>query len=274
MGTPDKFSFAGGGVADAYEDLLVPVLFEPWAQHLVSEQDDWTNMRVLDLATGTGIVARLLADRVGPAGTVVGADLNGEMLSVARQRSASYGHDIEFIESPVHPLSALDGEFDAVVCQQGFQFFPNRTAAAGEIYRCLKVGGTALISTWRPVTECGFFGAVCETLESIGETEISNTMRIPFDFITDEELAKPFEASGFCNVSVENVIKPLEVSGGVEQGVSLAYATPIAPKLRALSESAQGQFRDGLARRLTQLKSDGAPMGTMASNLLTARKPV
>ena len=274
MSSPGNFSFAGGGVADAYEDLLVPVLFEPWAHHLLAVQDDWKNKRVLDLATGTGIVARLLAEQVGPAGSVVGADLNGEMLSVARQRSAASGHEIEFIESPVHPLNLSDGEFDVVVCQQGFQFFPDRTAAAGEMFRCLKGGGSVVISTWRPVTECGFFGAVCETLESLGEAEISNTMRVPFDFIAGEELARPFEASGFSNVSVENVIKPLEIAGGVEQAVSLAYATPIAPKLRDLPQAAQIQFRDGLTECLRQLTEDGTTMGKMASNLLTARKPV
>ena len=91
MTQPRAFTFGDNSVASAYDDVLVPALFRPWAVRLVEEHPQWWEGRcVLDLATGTGVVAQLLADQVGPEGRVIGTDINGEMLSIASDAISSW----------------------------------------------------------------------------------------------------------------------------------------------------------------------------------------
>ncbi len=273
MNETQEFRFGDDSVASAYDNALVPVLFQPWAVQLVEEYRPWEGRRVLDLATGTGIVAQLLAGQVGPSGKVVGTDINGEMLTLASKRCVGLTPAVKFIECPAYPLEVSSDSIDFIVCQQGFQFFQDKRAAAQEIYRVLCNGGKIIATTWRPVVECQFFGTICKTLNAIGEPEISDMMRVPFDFMPESELTAHFESAGFVNVLLRRQEQDLVISGGVTHAIEVAYSTPIGPKLRALPDERQVQFRRTLTERLHELSADGITMGRMVSNVLSAEKP-
>lgn len=273
MSKSQEFSFGDDSVAIAYDNVLVRILFEPWANQLVEENMSWEGQRVLDLATGTGIVAQVLANKVGPYGKVFGTDINGEMLSLARKRCAGIIPEEMFIECPAHPLEIESNSIDFVVCQQGFQFFPDKSAAAQEIYRVLCDGGKIIATTWKPVSECQFFGRICDALEEIGETEMSHMMRIPFDFMPESELLAHFENTGFVNVQIRQQELALMLDGVARDGIEVAYSTPIAPKLRALPEERQIQFRNTFKKLLGEMSNGGKIMGRMVSNVLSAEKP-
>lgn len=108
-----------------------------------------TGELALDVACGTGAVTRLLAERVGPTGKVTGLDLNPGMLAVARLAAPS--QSIEWVEGSVVKIPLPDATLDAVVCQQGLQFFPDKAAALSEMHRVLKRGGRLALSCWRSV---------------------------------------------------------------------------------------------------------------------------
>lgn len=271
MSSPE-FSFGDRSVASGYDDVLVPVLFEPWARALVTDHGPWAGQAVLDLATGTGIVARLLADEVGSEGRVMAVDINAEMLALAKQRCADARATVEFIESPASPLNVSDESADTVVCQQGFQFFPDKTAAARELRRVLRAAGRVVATTWCGVSECEYFGRICDALGAIDEPEIATMMRAPFDFMPEGELRGSFETAGFRDVRVERQERPLEVEGGVSRALEMAYATPIGPKLRALSDEKRARFQETLTGLLADTGADGHSMGRMVSNVLLARK--
>ncbi len=273
MNQTQKFSFGDDSVAIAYDNFLVPILFEPWAIRLVDEYQPWKGQRILDLASGTGIVARLLGGQVGPKGKVVGTDINGEMLALAKTRCDGLTPAVQFIESPAHPLEVASDSIDVVVCQQGFQFFTDRRAAAQEIYRVLCHGGKVIVTTWRPVVECQFFGTICDVLNEMGESNISEMMRIPFDFMAESELTANFKSTEFVNVQVSRQEQDLLIEGGVTHAVEVAYATPIGPKLQAMPDERQIQFRKMLTEQLHELSDDGITMGRMVSNVLSAEKP-
>ena len=273
MSETREFSFGDDSVAGAYDNALVPVLFEPWAARLVEEYRPWEGRRVLDLATGSGIVAQLLAGQVGPHGKVLAADINGEMLELARKRCAGLTPPVEFTESPAHPLEIDSDSVDVVVCQQGFQFFPDKRAAAAEVYRVLCDGGRIIVTTWRPVVECQFFGTICNSLNAIGEPEISDMMRVPFDAMPESELTAHFEAAGLVNVRLRQQERDLVIGGGVTHAVEVAYSTPIGPKLLALPDERQVHFKRTLTELLDKLSDDGITMGRMVSNVLLAEKP-
>ena len=148
MATEPDFDFGKGSVAQSYDDVLVPLIFRPWGERLLDEHGPWVGRTVLDLATGTGVVARLLADRVGSDGQVIAADINPQMLHIASDHCAGSGERVRFVESSAHPLEIDSDTVDAVICQQGFQLFPERGQSAVEILRVLRDEGVALVSTW------------------------------------------------------------------------------------------------------------------------------
>jgi SAM-dependent methyltransferase len=128
-------------VAEAYETAFVPAFFAQWAPLLCDAAGVASGHRVLDVACGTGIVARTAADRVAPDGTVVGVDLNEAMLTVARRVRP----DIEFRQSDASALPAADAEFDAVLCQMALMFFPDRAGALREMARVAAPGATVAL---------------------------------------------------------------------------------------------------------------------------------
>lgn len=272
MSKPNDFQFSDKSVASSYDDVLVPLIFDPWARQLLDDFPIWHNCRILDLATGTGIMTRLLAEHIGSEGSIIGVDINSEMLAIAKQKLGQTNANITFTESAAHPLNLPSNSVDVVVCQQGFQFFPDRSAAAKEIYRVLVPDGKAIISTWLPVSECHFFGAICDSLISIGESEIANMMRVPFDFIDRSELMSQFQNAGFKSISVSEKKMPFKVPGGIEEAISVAYATPIGPKLRSLPDEKQQRFRQNTKERLEKLTTDSVAIGQLASNVLEAEK--
>jgi ubiquinone/menaquinone biosynthesis C-methylase UbiE len=272
MSEKQGFSFGDNSVASAYDNDLVRYLFEPWAAQLIEENKPWEGRSVLDLATGTGIVAQLLAEKVGPGGNILGTDINSEMLALAKRRCASLSSIVKFVECPAHPLEVSNSSIDIVVCQQGFQFFPDKLAAAREIHRVLRDGGKILATTWQPVSDCQYFGAICDALISIEETELADMMRVPFDFMPVSELTTNFMAAGFVNVQLRQQTQDLVIDGGLTDAVEVAYSTPIGPKLHALSVERQNQFRKVLNEFLYELCDGGNTMGRMVSNILSADK--
>jgi ubiquinone/menaquinone biosynthesis C-methylase UbiE len=135
---------------EIYEQALVGPIFRPWVEQLLDDVELARGDRVLDIACGTGIVARLAKERLSGTGTVVGVDLSPPMLAMARKVAP----DIDWREGDAGALPLLDNEqFDVVVSQQGLQFFPDKPAAARQMRRALATTGRLAVSTWRPDEE-------------------------------------------------------------------------------------------------------------------------
>lgn len=130
--------------AEAYESKFVPALFAEWAPLLVDAAGVTTGQAVLDVACGTGVVAREAAKRVGATGSVVGLDINEAMLTVARR----LGPDIEWRTADACSLPFPDSSFDAVLCQAGLMFFPDPAGALRQIARVVNETGTVAVQVW------------------------------------------------------------------------------------------------------------------------------
>ncbi|HSO54831.1 MAG TPA: methyltransferase domain-containing protein, partial [Actinomycetes bacterium] len=140
-----------GNAALAYEAHLVPAIFAAWAPRLLGSANPAVGERVLDVACGTGVVARLAAERVGPGGRVAGLDLNPGMLAVARGLPPMPGAPITWQEANAVALPFPEATFDVVLCQQGLQFFPDRPAALREMHRVLAPGGRLALSVYSAI---------------------------------------------------------------------------------------------------------------------------
>lgn len=128
--------------AEFYESAFVPAFFAQWAPMLCEAAGVAPNQTVLDVACGTGIVARTAADLVAPDGRVVGLDLNEAMLTVARRVRP----DIDWRQGAAAALPFPDGSFDVLLCQMALMFFPDRLAALREMARSVTPGGTVAIA--------------------------------------------------------------------------------------------------------------------------------
>jgi ubiquinone/menaquinone biosynthesis C-methylase UbiE len=148
--------------ADIFERILVPAIFDRYARDLIERARPFgPSDRILDLGCGTGIVARLLRDRLGGAARISGLDINPQMIAKAR----SIAPDVDWHEGNAVSLPFSECSFDVVLCQQMLQFASDRYAAVREIARVLAPGGRLIASTWKPRTEQPLWNALGQVAE-------------------------------------------------------------------------------------------------------------
>ena len=185
--------------AEVYEDFLVRWQFRPWTAVLLAEAALLPHQRILDLATGTGIVAREAAPFVGVRGRVVALDINPAMLDVGRSLSEPAGASIEWLEGDAAALPLPDAAFDVVLCQQGLQYFADRPAAAAEVRRVLVSEGRAVLVMWQALEH----NPVQEALNAAGQCRVGVApLATAFSLGDAAEVGKLFESAGFADVTI------------------------------------------------------------------------
>src|SRR5690606_5960003 len=125
-------SARAGNPAQTFEDFYVPSVFRPWTSEILDRARPQAGARVLDVACGTGIVARMVAQQLKGDARVAGVDYNPAMLEVARSASARENVEIEWVEGNAENLPFPDASFDLVLVQQGLQFVSDKARAVGE----------------------------------------------------------------------------------------------------------------------------------------------
>lgn len=272
MSDPTRFQFTNPAVPKAYDEYLVPRLFEPWARLLLDEANVRPGDIVLDVATGPGTVARLAASRIGTSGRVVGTDISRAMLELAKAKPAPTGAaTIEYIESPASPLPGLNNNFDVVFCQQGLQFFPDRLAAMREIRRVLKPDGRVAIAVWGPLDRNKIYSAFHAALLAVAAFELADIITAPFSWPEGSALTSVADQAGFGTTRVLTRSMDLVFEDGLDQAVKAFAGTPVAPAIAALPPDEQGAFFNELRRALTPLLTSGVVRGEMTSNIMIAQ---
>jgi ubiquinone/menaquinone biosynthesis C-methylase UbiE len=187
--------------AETYEQYFVPAMFIPWATILLRYASPQPGERVLDVACGTGIVARLAAPLVGSNGQVVALDINSAMLAVARTLPAPSGATIHWQEGNAMALPSPDDAFDVVLCQHGLQFVPDPAGAVREMRRVLVAGGRALVIVLQALARHPVFEALTESVARHLSLPVSAVMT-PFALYDAGELRAFFTAAGFRKVDI------------------------------------------------------------------------
>lgn len=245
--------------ADTYEREMVPALFGPWVPLLLRAADPRPGERVLDVACGTGVVARRVAPLVGPGGRVVGLDLSPAMLAAARAAADREGAAVAWHEGRAEALPFPDGSFDLVLCQQGLQFVPDRPRAAAEMYRVLAGGGRVAVSAWCGLDRHPFFAALNEVVvRHLGIPALA----APFSLGDADELCALLAGAGLCDVVVEPhamAARFPDPDGFVAMEVDvIAAAVPSAQHLDAAARSAlAGAIAGEMAGPIRDLTRDG-----------------
>src|SRR3954452_18627921 len=200
-----RWQSVGKGAAERYEQLLVPAIFAPWAPTLIEAAAVRPGESVLDVACGTGVVARLAASQVGDTGRVVGLDFTGAMLEVARALPPVPGAPIEWCEASAFAMPLPDAPFDVVLCQQGVQQFADCPAGLREMHRVLRPGGRLAASGWASIEQNPAFAALADAVERHIGPEAASNRRATFAFGDAGELERLVTAASFRGASVRTV---------------------------------------------------------------------
>src|SRR5262249_42355962 len=229
---PERWQLEGDS-AELYERYLVPPVTLPWAVDLVGRVGVDAAERILDVACGTGAVARVAAERVGDGGRVVGVDVNRAMLRIARARVPG----LEWREGSVLALPFADGEFDVVFCQLGLQFFPDRPAALREMRRVLAPCGRLGARVYSSIERNPPAGAPSEALDRQFGEGASRAKRHEHSLADRAELAGLLAATGFADIRVETVSREVRFASA-EEWVRIQFAaTPLAALLEGREPS-------------------------------------
>ncbi len=164
-------------VAEVYESFFVPALFAEWPDRVLAAAGVGAGQRVLDVACGTGILARTALVRVGAGGQIVGLDLNQGMLDVARRKAPML--DWRLGRAEALPFAAES--FDVVVSQFGLMFFQDRTAALREMMRVLRPGGRLAIAVWGALDATPGYAAMVDLLVRLFGEEMASSLRAPYN---------------------------------------------------------------------------------------------
>jgi ubiquinone/menaquinone biosynthesis C-methylase UbiE len=257
----------GGSAPENYQRYFVPVIGGPFAEDLIAEAALRPGERVLDVACGTGVVARLAAERIGPSGTVAALDLNPAMLAVARA-VPSTGAAIRWYETSAESIPLPDGAFDAVLCQLGFQFMADKSAALREMRRVLAPRGRLLVSTPPPNA---FFDVLDDALTQHVGSEAGAFVRMVFSLHDPAIIERLFRDAGFADVNVRTDAKDVRLPEARDFLWHYVHCTPLAGMLANLdAERIAALERDVVERWALWSTADGLEY-TQGMNVAKAR---
>src|SRR5262245_51602811 len=162
--------------AEIYDQFFVPALFQEWTSRVADAAGIRKGNRVLDVACGTGVLTRTVLERVGPAGSVVGLDVNDNMLSVAKAKASA----IEWQKGNAERLPFESDSFDAIVSQFALMFFQDPKAALLEMSRVLRPGGSVAVAVWSTLSDSPGYAAMTELLRRLFGNETAAALEAPF----------------------------------------------------------------------------------------------
>lgn len=269
-----SFAKASTGAMSFYDEIMVPRLFEPWAQLLLDKLNPESGGAVLDVACGPGTVSRLAAQRVGPKGRVTGCDVSPAMLDLARSKaSTEESAPIEYLQCSADALGVPDDTFDLATCQQGLQFFTDRPLALAEMHRVLRPGGRLGISVWCAVEDCPPFLALANALEEVLGTEVADTYKGgPWGFGDAAALARLANEAEFSDVEVRRYELPVVFEGGPGQLFLTLHAASVATTLAQLSDADQQALAAAVEKASRHITVNGVVHSHAASHILTATR--
>jgi SAM-dependent methyltransferase len=272
MATTDRRDAFQGSVPLVYERLLVPLIFQPYADELAARVLASAPGRVLEIAAGTGVVTRALAARLPATTEIVATDLSDSMLDVARAQGTA--RPVTWRQADAMALPFADGRFDAVVCQFGAMFFPDKPHAFAEVRRVLAPGGRFFFSVWDRIEDNDFTLVIMRAVAALfPEDPPSFLERIPHGYHDVAAIRRDLVAAGFADdPTIETVCLRSHAHTAREAAMALCQGTPMRGEIEARRGASLDEATDAAARAIAAHFGQGAVDGRIKAHIVVAKR--
>jgi ubiquinone/menaquinone biosynthesis C-methylase UbiE len=267
MSETDKV-FAGS-IPAFYDKYLGPLIFEPYATDLADRLSDLQEGHVLETAAGTGIVTRALDRALAGKVRVVATDLNQPMLDHAAARLSS--SRVSWKQANALALPFADGSFDAVVCQFGVMFFPDRPAAYREVRRVLKPGGRFVFSVWDRIEENEFAHIATNALAALFPVDPPMFLaRTPHGHHDTGTIRNELHDTAFAHVQVDTVAKRSRAASHRDPAIGYCQGTPLRNEIEARDPGRLEEATDAAAKEIAARFGLGPVDGRIQAHVISA----
>jgi ubiquinone/menaquinone biosynthesis C-methylase UbiE len=269
MAATDKL-FAGS-IPEIYQRFLVPLIFEPYAEDLAARMARVAPRDLLETAAGTGVLTRALAARL-PAARLVATDLNQPMLDLAAARQPD-AKKVTWRQANALALPFADHSFDAVACQFGVMFFPDKVQGYREARRVLKPGGRFLFNVWDRIAENEFADVVTQALATLFPQDPPRFMaRIPHGYHDVEEIRAQLAAAGFSQIAVETLEHTSKAPSPRDPAIAYCQGTPLRNEIEARDPARLDEATTRATEALAQRFGRGAVEGRIRAHVIVAMR--
>lgn len=258
-----------GSIPKIYDTYLVPLIFEPYATDLAQRLASRRLSRVLELAAGTGVVTRAMASTLPGNVDIVATDLNQAMLDHAAAMGTARA--VEWRQADAMRLPFPDASFDAVVCQFGVMFFPDKAKAFAEARRVLKPGGACVFNVWDRIEDNEFADEVTKALEPVFPGDPPRFMaRIPHGYHDRRTIERDLAGGGFTGrAAFDTVTARSRAASPRIPAVAYCQGTPLRNEIEARDAARLNEATDAAAAAIAKRFGQGAVEGRIQAQVVT-----
>ncbi|MGO6719926.1 class I SAM-dependent methyltransferase [Rhizobium ruizarguesonis] len=256
------------GVAEFYDSLLVPILFEPYASEMAIVAERLKPGSILEVAAGTGALTRALRVTLDPATEIVATDLSQAMIDVgAPSLTMSRTH---WMHADAQNLPFAPSMFDLVVCQFGVMFFPDKLKAYDEAKRVLRSGGRFLFTTWDSLPANDFARCVDECLASLFPSNPPNFLRnLSYSYFDIASIKAQMSSAGFDAISCDR-IELTSVAAAHDIAAAFCQGTPLREEIESRAPARISEIVDEVAEQM-ESRHGVRPCGGMSAFVVVGR---
>jgi SAM-dependent methyltransferase len=269
LSTPDTDKIFTGSIPKLYETYLVPLIFEPYAMDVANRLASRSPARVLEIAAGTGVVTRHLASVLPESVSIIATDLNQPMLDMAS--AIGTRRPVEWRQADAMHLPFQDGTFDAVLCQFGVMFFPDKSKAFSEARRVLRSGGVFILSVLDRIDENEFADSVTTALECLFPGDPPRFLaRIPHGYYDRPTIKRDLANGGFMRAPhISTVAARSRATSPQVPAVAYCQGTPLRNEIEARDASRLGEATDIAAEAVARRFGPGPVDGKIQAHIVT-----
>jgi len=259
-----------GSIPELYDRYLVPLIFEPYARDLALRLSAFAPADILEVAAGTGVVTRAMAALM-PDARIVASDLNQPMLDRAA-RMMGPGANVTWRQADALALPFDDGSFDAVVCQFGAMFFPDKVQAYREARRVLKPGGRFVFNVWDAISSNDFADAVTQALTKMFPNDPPLFMaRTPHGYHDSALIRAQLGEAGFAAIDIDTVEERSTAASPSDVAIAYCQGTPLRNEIEARRPGGLEDATQAASVELARRFGNGPIEGCIRAHVMTAR---
>jgi ubiquinone/menaquinone biosynthesis C-methylase UbiE len=259
-----------GSVPASYDRLMVPLIFQPYANELARRARELQPQRILETAAGTGVVTKAL-NKALPDAEIVATDLNQPMLDVAQERIRS--DKVRFQQADAQELPFEAGSFDLVVCQFGSMFFPDKVRGHSEARRVLRDGGRYLLAIWDDIDRNHASAATQRVLiDMFPDDPPMFLCEGPFSYSDQARIERDLRDAGFGSIDIDTVELRSRSPSASDAARALCYGTPMSVELEGRDPGSLDRAFAQIERSLRDHEGAEGFDAPMAAHIVTASK--